>query len=393
MSYLSYDNIYRTSPSNQLKLEICSPHNNPGGPPGVVFQAHFAITVREAATGEFIWQNVPGKDSQLDKPEDAWISDEGFVVVLTKSFSGSYLFILNPQGDICLDLKVSEKLPGCNKDEMGETFRSVCRWNFGGNGVFFSEASKYYWGFRTIFDRRIVFDLDMSALIDADLMMESMRNTEHAWALDMLHHVSTDERTFLQTTDPCRVSSDDSRVRRLAEVAARWCGIDSVAAAVPYLLRLEHSTHWGSIGMGWSTPDAPRTSFVSMSLTQAAQVALRRIGREPPGIAPYQLWRYECCDDQMPRFVKRISIPECLTDRPIRLRELREGMSRHEVTQIAGMPDFDWGLWDYDVLEDEGQSYTVRVTFDQRIDFPSRVNDILKFPPVWRTKSKRDIDW
>lgn len=24
MSYLSYDNIYRTSPSNQLKLEICS---------------------------------------------------------------------------------------------------------------------------------------------------------------------------------------------------------------------------------------------------------------------------------------------------------------------------------------------------------------------------------
>ena len=46
-------------------------HNNPGGPTGVVFQAHFAITVREAATGEFIWQNVPGKDSQLDKPEDA----------------------------------------------------------------------------------------------------------------------------------------------------------------------------------------------------------------------------------------------------------------------------------------------------------------------------------
>lgn len=250
MSYLSYDNIYRTSPSNQLKLEICSPHNNPGGPTGVVFQAHFAITVREAATGEFIWQNVPGKDSQLDKPEDAWISDEGFVVVLTKSFAGSYLFILDQQGGIRLDLKMSEKLLGGNKDEMRKTFRSVGYWNSGGNAVFFSQASKNYWGFRTIFDRRIVFDLETSALVDADLVIDSLKTAEHARALDVLHHVSNDERTFLQTTDPCRVSSDDSRVRRLAEVAARWCGIDCVAAAVPYLLRLEHSTHWGSIGLG-----------------------------------------------------------------------------------------------------------------------------------------------
>lgn len=145
--------------------------------------------------------------------------------------------------------------------------------------------------------------------------------------------------------------------------------------------------------MGWSTPDAPRTSFASMTLTQAAQLALRRIGREPLGIAPYQLWRCDCCDDQMPCFVIRISIPECLTDRPIRLRELREGISRHEVTQILGMPDFDRGWWDYDVPDDAGQSYTVRATFDQRKDFPSRVTDIVKFPPAWRTKSERDIDW
>lgn len=136
MSDLNYDNIDRSSPSHRLRLEICSPPNNPGQPPGVVFQSNFAFTVRDHETSEFLWQHCPGKQSQLDKPVDAWLSDEGRVVVLTKSLRKSNIFVLDADGDVRFSVEVSEKLLGGNKDELRGTFRSTCHWNEGGTGVF-----------------------------------------------------------------------------------------------------------------------------------------------------------------------------------------------------------------------------------------------------------------
>lgn len=145
--------------------------------------------------------------------------------------------------------------------------------------------------------------------------------------------------------------------------------------------------------MGWPTPDTKRTSFVEMGLTQAVQMALRRMGHRSLGIAPYQLWRYDTCEDQLPRMLTRISVPEVLTDRPSRLTALHEGMSCHEVVELVGMPDVDWEFWDYDVPEDGGQSCTVRLTFDGRFDIPARLKDIARLPPAWTKQSRRSINF
>lgn len=91
--------------------------------------------------------------------------------------------------------------------------------------------------------------------------------------------------------------------------------------------------------------------------------------------------------------LKRITIPDRLTDRPERLLAVREGMSCHEVVELVGMPDVEWSFWDYDVLEDDGQSYTVRLTFDGRFDFPARLKDIVRLPPAWTMQSRRSISF
>lgn len=259
-------------------------------PPGVVFQSNFAFTVRDHETGEFLWQHCPGKQRQLDKPVDGWLSDEGYVVVLTKSFSGSNIFVLDPDGDVCFSVEVSEKLLGGNKDELRETIRSTCCWDEGGTGVFFSNMSKLYWGFRTVFDRNIVIDLQQHRLVDAETLTDSLRSTQHTWALSVLIRVANDERFFLQSPDPCRTPLSSVADRRLSWIAARWCGLDVVEDSIPSLLSLENSTVWSSIQMGWPTSDTKRTSFVEMGLTQAVQMALRRMGHRAVGIAPYQLW-------------------------------------------------------------------------------------------------------
>ncbi len=393
MTYRCYPDILRTSPAGRLRLEICSPDNAGSSSQLRVDQNKFAYTVRDAETREFIWQHYPGIQRPLDQPEDAWVNDDGFVVVVTKCTASSTIVLIAPSGRVMLELCVTPQLLGGNSDEMCKTSAGPA-WNSHGTGMFLSVDSKTYWCFRTQFGRQIVINLD-NARVD---YVQSIRDELHWFQVqndvELLKRASTDTRLFpadaRSTTG--RFKNQDYEFASSVWTAAYWCGKNCIHEAANYLKGIEQSPLQDSSSAGWPTPSSAETWCTSLTLTRVAQMALRCLDIEPTGIAGYQLWRRDWSDDEGPLFLQRIDVPECLTNRPARLSKLREGMSRDEVSQIVGMPDVEWGLWDYDVLNDSGQSYTVRLAFDRMTIFPAKLTDIVTFAPVWKTVSERDRD-
>jgi len=158
MTQINYPNLTRTSPSANLRLEIRSPDNDPDSPRNDPenrsrqfwggFQKDFTFTVRRTDSSEIVWQRDADHESLIDMPKDAWVGDDGHVVVITRTPFSSDLFVLDTNGEVSLHCDVASVILENNEAELHWTSAGP-HWNTRGLGMFFGDKSTRWWCFRT----------------------------------------------------------------------------------------------------------------------------------------------------------------------------------------------------------------------------------------------------
>lgn len=385
MTQINYPDITRTSPSGILRLEVRSPDNDPVAPRDDPengarqfwggFQRDFTYTVLRCDSSEVVWRrNAADGDGLLDRPCAAWVSDQGHVVVITRSPFTSDLCLLDTAGDTSFWCDVASDVLEDHSHELHWTSAGP-HWNEGGIGLFFETPSSKYFCFRTVLGRQVVLNLEAAHLErQHEALLGRLKETQAEWALNTVRAASQDARLFQERAD------DEETWELITSVwpAIRWCGTDRLSAAIPFLETLESSPLWAGCGLGWPMPNVGKTLLVNLALVPVVQTSLRLLGREPAGHSAYWL-----CDRSGPSQKSRIHVPQCLPDRARRLDTLRKTMSPHEVVECVGMPDERWPMWDYDLLTSSEGPCTVRVTWDCHTE---HIESIDRVPPAWHDR-------
>lgn len=385
MTQINYPDLTRSSPSGEFTLEVRSPDNDPecrredsenfsrrlwGG-----FQRDFTFALRSTVTGKIVWQRDPDHESPIDMPIDAWVSDAGHAVVITRSLFSSIMFLLNGEGEICFQCDVLSTLLENTEDELHWTSAGP-HWNHRGAGLFVSANSSMWWCFRTQRLRQIAVNLNEAWLGTYQEVELELKQAQSKWAIETVRRAADDEQLFGLHSETEAPTFDDPEEDEAAHqlfveryryhesvwTAIFWCGVDKLTAAIPYLEKLEESTVRDGYTSGWSTSSIDKTWFTKLTLVPVSQMAMRCMGHQPAGIAGYWL-----CDDSpsSPCQSSRIRIPERIADRTARLRTICVGMSKHDVVQHVGMPDVDWRHWDYDVMSGTDR-HTLRIDWSNR---------------------------
>ncbi|WP_254506677.1 hypothetical protein [Anatilimnocola floriformis] len=375
MTCIDYPDLIRRSPSSNLRLEIRSPDNDRESPRSPTtssrefwggFQSDFTYTVTRSDSGEVVWSRTPDEHDLLGMPNDAWVSDDGHVVVIVRTPFSSYLLVVDPRGQTIGQYDVASEVLESNDDEFRDT-SAGSHWNRRGRGHCFVAAGKPYWSFRTLLDRQILVDLEQGKIVaGGTAACRERRRVQRRWALATLRKNVNDQ--LLQR--PPR-SQPDWRILNRLWIAIFWCGLDRTRSALPALRQAERATISGGYTSGWKH-NGKSTDLVIMLLVRVTQFALRRLGEEPAGYAPYWLCRNGAAPQRT-----RIPLPELLTDRAARLDQLQIGMNHQQVVNLVGMPDVDGFGWYYDVL---AGPYSLKLTWDHQSD---TVEKIELEPPGW----------
>jgi hypothetical protein len=397
MTQINYPDIVRSSPDGQLRLEICSPDNDEVSPRidpdnhsrnlWGGFQRDFAFVVRRADSGDIVWQRGPDTSEELSGPCNAWVSDSGHVVLITRHTFHSELIVLRPGGDIALRCDVAKDILENNESELHWTSAGPC-WDEHGHGLFFHCGAVPYWCIRTRLGRQVVVNLDGFVLEKSSARIaKDLAAAQRSWTLRTVQEAAADTRLFCQDD---AVEWPDHWWEFLSTVwtAVWWSGSDRVAEAIPALRALEESTVWSSSTSGWPMPPVEKTLLVPLYLVPVVKNSLRCLGQEPKGRAGYWLCTRGEADDRNPTRARRIEVPECLPDRAMRLNSLRLGMPPHEVVSLVGMPDLDWQGWDYDELTGEHGPSTLHLDWSLHMTAVERIE---RRPPGWLELSKRAI--
>ncbi len=395
LTQINYSDLTRFSPSEELQLEIRSPDNDPESlrdDPGNQsrnlwggFQRDFEYRVVQRTSGKTVWSRLADRESWLDAPNDAWVSDNGHVVVITREPFSSHLVVLDSDGGVALQCDVGSELLDDSERELHWTSAGP-HWNESGIGLFFEANGRKLWSFRTKLGRQILINLDSAVVHEASDAKDQLKQVQVEFALSTLQFACRDERLFEPNAgflDDDRKEDDDRAFDKWFQymssiwAAVTWSGADGLDAALPLLRKMEESTVFNSYTSGWSTPESDKTTLVQLRFVSAAQMALRCLNREPAGIAGYWLCRADGSEWTQPTWSSRLKIPDRIDDRSTRIQQVRPGMTPHEVTHLVGMPDVEWHQWDYDLL---AESVTVRLKWDLHTE---HVESIERHPPAW----------
>lgn len=396
MTQINYPDLTRVSPNGLLRLEIQSPDNdevNPREDPENIsrgfwggFQQDFTFTVLRNDSDEVIWDRTAGVDNLLDAPCDAWVSDEGEVIVITRHPFSSDFFVLGAEGETLSRYDVADDILCGNEHEMHGTSAGP-HWNRHGVGLFFRAERGRYFCFRTELGRQVLVNLSTGVLEDAgsSIVTSALRKAQSDWAIQILRLATREERLFAsEMEDP---DHDFWEQMDLIWAAVLLAGADRVSEAATYLQQLEHAEIWGAYTSGWPMPRCPRTWFVEKLLVPIVKQSLRCLGIDPVGKGSY--WLAEATNGRSESDLGcRIDVPECIADRQARLASIRPGMSRHEVVCSVGFPDIAWRPhWDYDELHATNGPCTFRITWDTDV-----VASVEQLPAAWQDVYSR-VNW
>src|SRR5262245_32401927 len=101
MTFVSYPNIVATSESKQFRIDII------GTPSEDVFRDQSKFVYRLFKADEIVWEwaasetDHPG-ESLDDFPHDAWVNNDGWVVVRTHGWFHAGLMVFSPGGQVLL---------------------------------------------------------------------------------------------------------------------------------------------------------------------------------------------------------------------------------------------------------------------------------------------------
>jgi hypothetical protein len=407
MTFIPYPNISATSKNGGYRLEIT-------GTPGDDFfrdQSHFVYRLYRSNQPEWEWSAADeqnGNSMLDDYPHDAWVSDQGWVIVRTHEWFHAGLLVISPDGRPVLRRLhrrvLDEEPPGFLDTQpagyMGDSSAGPF-WARSAIAYFTHSGVNPIWVIRTWWGHRVIIDLERAIFLDESALDGDLASRmEIEWIEDTLATGAE-----MLEKEPRVVSRDSVNAAICAVMAqvitaayhAGWLQAQSV---VPFLRRIEelgavHQT--ASVGrVGWAT-------LLTNTLRQSAKLALRRIGQEPKGLPHYSFELREEFWNQKDVTIKMFPLPEQGHLRAF--GQLDPGLSQTQTLYRLGAPDFiDRNYWDYDI-HSGGVSRTIRImwedfqveklssvkhitTFNEKRD--SRIKEVQKLGPQWLQITIRD---
>lgn len=387
MTFIGYPNIEAVSDNGQFRVEIT------GSPVDDFFRDQGNFVYRLYDSNRLVWEWHGDKHHFDDYPHDAWVSNEGWVVVRTHEWFHGGLLVISPEGKPVLR-QMHRKLiesspPGFLDDEpyeyMGDSSAGPF-WARSAFAFFVENEGRKYWCIRTWWGRRVIIDLAGAKVCPPDaLPTEMLQGIECNHVLKVL----SERMDRLENEGERILDEKEYHSYRLLAVpvktASYQAGWLKEKKAVPYLRRLEHIHIIGPRGfMEWGHLNI-------LIFRQVAKLSLLRMGIEPQWIAHYLF-------EQAAGFYK---FPQDIPHHGV--SALKSGMTQKEVLQVLGAPDFISGDWDYDVFYQD-KMMTTRIKWDKShlegIPYkerklaadqnPPRISAIMEMEPQWQKITRRD---
>lgn len=380
---IHYPDLVVTSPGGRCRLEARSPDNagrDPGGNHQRViwggYQKNFVYAVSRVADGATLWRReLRGEMS----PVAAWVHDDGWAVVVTLHVFFSHLLVLSPEGDRVARFDVCNDLLKGHERELNAGSAGPW-WHAGGFAYFVELDGRPHWAILTLYGRRVVIDLATARRGDAS--SPAFDRHEREWALGRLREAAD--------AVPLGRESMPRRALQGARTACRLAGELRLREAAPLLQAIE-PCDLGGIGCGGPVLQDPNGGGVRLrmkahALRQSAQLALRMLGVEPEGYAPYAL--RTAAEEGRPS--TPIAAPERLPDRDRRAEAVTPGWETRAVIDHLGAPDHaSYGRWEYELSLEAAR--TLRVEWSDDL---TRVEEVTHVrPAVWTDPDTRCLRW
>ncbi len=361
MTFVPYPNISATSDSGEFRVEIVGQRTDD------FFRDQANFTYRSFQSDRLVWEWKPGNGKQApqfldDYPHEAWISNDGWVVVRTHEWFHAGLLVLSPRGEVVL-----RKIHRSLLDDGESGFLDSEPEKFMGDssaGPFWSRSSIAYfselrgrlcWTIRTWWGRRVVIDLLVGKILDPGTEdTDVAASREHAWVEKSL----ADGVRRIEAEGPNRPEENEhfwSSVGPLL-TAAFHAGWLKSAAYVPLLRRLEEVDLVGSTGYG----PIPWAAVDTLPFRQVAKLSLLRLGHEPKWLSHYRFKVHSKRDTPNAEALFAFPMQPATRDHSI----LVAGMDQKDVLRRIGAPDYIRNQWEYDYLLD-GKEMTVCVSWDE----------------------------
>lgn len=394
MTAIPYRDITSYSPSRRYRLDIRSPDNDPTSPRAIDelgegnprrfwtsgFQSDFVYAVTDVDRESILWQK-PAQGS-LDCPVEAWVADDGAVVLVTRTGFSSEVILLSSRGEVLHKADVYEELLEQNETEFHWTSAGPY-WTEGGHGLFVETQGKCFWSFRSLHGRRVV--LNISAVrheAPAPALLSEIRNAEANWARQTLASAAAEAERWQE--------GDEERYGRQLDdtkTAAFWAGCDSLTDTVPALRRLERVPALFSYTfVSWQTRRGDNLFMGRLYLRPVVKLALRMLGEEPAGFSCYS-FRLQNPDRDFAD-CPALTAPECIPERAGKLAMVRLDMQPQDVLELLGAPDFlaQRDRWDYDFVAKDN-AFTFRIEWNTSTWLPECLRTIQ--PGAWQHLEER----
>lgn len=387
MTAIFYPDIVAYSPSRRYRLDIRSPDNDPVAPRHIDqlgprhlrrfwtdgFQSDFVYTVVSAETEDLLWQR-PAAGS-LDHPVEAWLTDDGAVVVVTRTGFSSALILLSERGEWLYEADVWNLL-GESEPEFHWT-SAGSYWTEGGHGLFVLSQGKCFWSFRNLHGRRIVLNVTEGRHeAAAAATLSEIRGAEADWARNILVSAAAESERWQEGTE----EANESHLR-LAKTAAFWAGCDGLMDTVSSLRRLERVPALHSYTfVSWQTRQGDELLMGRLYLRPVVKLALRMLGEEPVGFSCYS-FRLRLPDRDFAD-CPALNAPERIANRAAKVTLVRPDMNPQDTLELLGVPDFlpSRDSWDYDFV-DKDNGFTFRIEWNTATWLPESVRMIR--PGAW----------
>ncbi len=383
------------SPDGHWRVTAKSPDNQKKLPNGgaVPFAKDFTYTLYDDQRGTAVWSRRQPESEY--SPMGVFLDDQGWVIVRT---GWEQLVVLDrTDGKAALTVKLLDQFPEEERKNYVHDTTAGPMWDKRSLSHFVVDEGRTLFVIRAWWDRRIVVDLAAGKLLpDEGTVRAALDVADREWALRTLE-------ASQKAGPPASFKSRDlPDTLRDNLTAAHIAGRMKIRDAVPALRELEKWDWFGACVFGHrfrhlNKGEINPASYCFNELRQVVQLALRRIGEKPAGLAAIGFHYVE--KDELFENGKDVEVKNPIPDRVEGAVRIQKGMTPAEVLAVLGAPDFvarrnstepgGTDVWEYDL--DADPTYTFRITWDHQ---EVRVASVERLTPaLWQTNTRdEDID-
>lgn len=402
MTFIGYPDITATSDNGEWRLAIT------GSPGEYAFRNQGDFVYRLYKSDRLIWERRSSEWLE-DFPHEAWVSDDGWVVVRIHEWFHAGLFVLSPEERVTLRRlhcgMLEEDEPGFLEDDAEEYAGWTSAgpfWSQSSIGYFIEHGGRPCWVIRTWWGRRVAIDLVGGKILDPSVLDDNQASSHERSLVQSALANGIAELEAISAKSPDHGEDTASlELYRSIITATYHSGRLHLRDAIPYLRRLEKLPLVSSSAIG------PVTWAVLHTLRyrQAAKLSLLRLDQEPLWLSHYQLELHSVTPtNNMGTAGEMFRFPAQASERNV--DQLQPGRNQMELLLEMGAPDFiDRQVWEYDFFS-SNKAFTARVHWDdshltglpyetykaERMHNPPRIDAVDVVEPVWKGISPRDRD-